>query len=270
MAAIVKANTNLSTGGLAVLKRSFQTSSRGQVTYNADYVCLAQFANTHAPKFRSKTQPPTALPLQLLQLNLNNTPILESLDTVSENGLTYFKAQYVAGIETDLIFTTTTEQRTASWRLIRRSDGNATVYSFDYMSITETVTGTNTTIPIVQGSTGRVFNARGVSVADIVANRVPRLVKKTIESVRQTRSQNGTYENSASSTGIYEAEDVYYGLSGQPETTQPSTEQQPTRRTSIFPDRNQYDPTSLTGRSGVWSVPESWRSLPNLGGYTYW
>lgn len=249
MAAIVKANTTLSTGGLVVLRRSFQTSSRGQVSYNADYVCLAQFANTHAPKFRSKTEPPSSLPPALLLLNLTRTPTLEALETTTEHGLTYYKATYTAGVETDLIFTTTSEQRNVTWRGVDRGTGETAIYSFDYISVSETVTGTNTAIPVVKGSTGRVFNIRGTTASLILSGKLSNLVQKTVESQRSTRGRGGEYENSATSTGVYEADDVVVGRVRRQNTAE-TIIKNTGKRLFTFPDKNKYDPTSLTGRTG--------------------
>lgn len=235
MAAIVKANTSLTAGGLAVLRRTFQTTDRGQLTYNADYVCLAQFANTHAPRFRSGAQPPTPIPSSLLLLNLSRTPTLEQLDTVTENGLTYFRATYTAGVETDLVYETSSEQRNVAWRRTNLSTGSTDIYSFDYISISVTVTGTNTEIPIVRGDTGRVFNVRGTSVEAVLQNRIPNVSKTTIESSRSVRGRRGEYQNSATSTGIYEAFDE---TSGRP----PSTGSGSSPRTQTFPNFNQTGP----------------------------
>jgi hypothetical protein len=217
MAAIVKANTSLTAGGLAILKRTFATTDRGQVTYSADYVCLAQFAANYAPRFRSGAEPPTPIPSSMLLLNLTRTPTLVDLQTETVSGLTYFKAQYSAGVETDLVITTTSETRSVAWRTITNDLTRAS--SFDYISVSVTATGTNQTIPVVRGGVGAIFNTRNVNVSSIENNRLPNVARKTIESTRQTRTQRGDYENSVTSSGVYEAEDLDQSRPERPPTT---------------------------------------------------
>jgi hypothetical protein len=213
MASIVKANANLTAGGLAVLKRDFATTDRGQVTYTASYVCLSQFANTHAPKFQSGGAPPTPILPQLLLLNLTKTPTLIDLQSETVNGLTYFTATYSAGVETDYVVTTATDQRNITWiRDYQGAEENPIVASFDYMSISVTVEGTNREITIIPGSIGDIFNLRNITLEQINST-TPRidgatLTRKTVQSTRQTRNQRGETTNSVTSTGIFEAQDA--------------------------------------------------------------
>lgn len=224
MSAIVKANASLTAGGLAILKRTFATTDRGQVTYNADYACLSQFAGNHAARFRSGAEPPTPIPSSMLLLNLTRTPTLVDLRTETINGLTYFNATYAAGVETDLVVTTTSETRSVSWRIFNPNDTILNV-GFDYISISVTATGTNQSIPVVRGGVGATFNSRGLSLEKLVRSAR----EKTIESTKQTRTQRGDYENSVTSTGIYEAEDQDFRAPERPTTTTPSS--QPSRFT---------------------------------------
>lgn len=243
MAAIVKANPSLTAGGLAVLRREFNTSDRGQLFYGSDYVCLAQFAERYAPQFRSGAKPPTPIPSSMRLLNLSRTPTLESVQITTENGLTYFRAQYIAGVETDLVVTTTSEQRNISFTY--ELFGVETTASFDYISISVTVTGTNTEIPIIKGSTGAVFNTRNVKSEQILNNRISNLTRKTIESSRTTRGSRGEYENSATSTGIYDA----FNETIDRTVSNVRVSQQQTKSVQKFPSSN-YDPTSLSGIRG--------------------
>ena len=88
MAAIVKANPSLTAGGLAVLRRQYSTTDDGTLTYEADYVCLAQFANNHIGKFRTGAQPPTPIPASMSLLRLDKTPTLYDFQTRTEQART--------------------------------------------------------------------------------------------------------------------------------------------------------------------------------------
>jgi hypothetical protein len=219
MAAIVKANPTLTAGGLVVIRRNFSTSDRGQVTYEAEYVCLSQFANNHAGRFRSGAEPPTPIPAAMLLLNITRTPTLVDLVSQTNNGITTFNATYAAGVQTDLVITRTSETRSVSWQVIRDNSPTIT-QGFDYISNSVTATGTNQEIPVIKGSTGRVFNGRNINLFRIIGNELRNVTQTTVESTRQVSNARGEYENSVTSTGIYEAVDsVPIGRISASETT---------------------------------------------------
>jgi hypothetical protein len=226
MASIVKANTNLTSGGIAVLKRNFSASDTGQMTYSAEYCCLSQFASRWTPSFKTGTQPPTALPANMLLLQLTKTPTLVDLNTETVSGLTYFRATYSAGVETDVTITQSTDIKNFSWSVtypiqscylgnsyssgslgagaspslttpttICATVGEQTItYNFDYISTTVTSESRNQNLPNVRG---------GVS-GPITGNfRANPGVVKLIEQTSQTKNSRGEYTYSKSSTGIY-------------------------------------------------------------------
>lgn len=220
MAAIVKANSTLTAGGLVVLKRNFSASESGQMNYSAEYLCLAQFASRQTPFFRTGSQPPTPLPANMLLLQLTKTPTLVDLQTQTSNGLTYFTATYSAGVETDVTITESSEIRNFSYtvkfpvgftRRTPRYDhigkrqlqadavfvqtGEQVVtYSYDYVSITATASSKNTTLPNVRGGIGAKFNFNGNGN---LAGR-----QTLIETVSKTKNSRGEYTYNKSSSGI--------------------------------------------------------------------
>jgi hypothetical protein len=214
MAAIVKANANLTAGGLSVLKRDFSTTDRGQVTYTANYVCLAAHARAWAARFRSGSEPPTPIPESLALLALTQTPKLVDLQSEIVNGLAYFNATYSAGVETDYIVTTSSEQRNIAWTVSYtgpQDNRRPIVASFDYISISVTVEAVNQTVNILPGSIGRVFNLRNVEFRQINNANSARdigLIKMTVESSRSTRDKRGHTTNSVTSTGVFDAQDA--------------------------------------------------------------
>lgn len=208
MSAIVKANGSLTSGGLSVIKRSFTTADDGSMNYNVDYCCLSQFAIKWAPFFRTRAQPPTPLPAALLQLNLTKTPELFNLSTETLNGLTYYRAQYSAGVSTEVIiteesdtrnFTVSTNQQVGFWAstpgTINGSSsftqtGERTVTTtIDYISVTVTAESKNTNLPAIQG---RVEGVRGYQM-------------KLVERTSKRRDSRGEYTFSKSSSGTIES-----------------------------------------------------------------
>ena len=186
---IVKANAELTAGGLVVLKRSFTTSSTGVMTYTANYVCLAEYASRWTDQFKSSSQPPTPLPDNVLRLELTRTPRLVDLETETVNGLTYFNATYSAGVNTDLVITESSEQRTLSWVSGYNSTGQAQTSSFDYISHSVSVSGTNAEIPNVAGRTGMVFNARNCDADQIMQGKDGRVNRQTIVTTSRQQRQ---------------------------------------------------------------------------------
>lgn len=218
MAAIVKANPSLTAGGLAVLRRQFSTTDDGICNYEAEYVCLSQFANNHIGKFRTGAQPPTPIPASMSLLRLDKTPTLYDFSTNTQNGLTYFNARYTAASSDagEVITTESQEQRsfsavvTGSIRTAGNLGSTITVegdvnVSFDYISTTVRVEAKNPKIlPQIRGSVGSPFNK---SVSKI-NEQTPLLVGKwrasVVETQSTTRSSRGTYTYTKSSSGIYE------------------------------------------------------------------
>lgn len=209
MAAIVKANPSLTAGGLAVLRRSFTTNDDGTMRYEADYCCLSQYAIRWMPSFRTKAQPPTALPAALLQLQLAKTPELYDLQTETANGLTYFKAVYSAGVTTEVIITeesdvrnfTVTTNRAVGYNVSTpgTTNGSTTFVetstetvteSYDYVSVTVTAEAKNANLPQVVGRVEPI-------------GRLPWGYKPTtIDRTSKTRSSRGEYTFRKSSSGI--------------------------------------------------------------------
>lgn len=219
MASIVKANASLTAGGLAVLRRQYSTTDDGTLNYEADYVCLSQFANNHIGRFRTGAQPPTPIPASMSLLRLDKTPTLYDFQTRTENGLTYFNGRYTAASADagEVITTETQEQRNFSAVVtgtirtpISGFGGLSTVtgdvnVSFDYISTTVRVEAKNPlTLPNVEGSVGFPFN---VSVG-LINNQTPTVLGQyrasVIETESKTRSSRGTYTYTKSSSGIYE------------------------------------------------------------------
>jgi hypothetical protein len=208
MSAIVKANASLMAGGLSVIKRSFTTADDGSMNYDVEYCCLSQFAIKWAPFFRTRAQPPTPLPAALLQLNLTKTPELFNLSTETLNGLTYYRANYSAGVSTEVIiteesdtrnFTVSTNQQVGFWAstpgTINGSSsfvqtGERTVTNtIDYISVTVTAESKNTNLPAIQG---RVEGVRGYQM-------------KLVERTSKRRDRRGEYTFSKSSSGTIES-----------------------------------------------------------------
>lgn len=201
MAAIVKANSNLNAGGLAVLKRNVSTQDNGQITYTANYVCLSQHANRWTPFFATESAPPTPLPANVLLLNLTREPSLTNLETETSNGLTYFNATYAVGTNTAVVTTVSSEIRNVSWQIY----GNETVTAgFDYVAISVSARATNDEVPVVRGYTGRIFNARNVNPNALPSN----VERQSIETFSRSKQKRGDYENTVTSTGVYVATDV--------------------------------------------------------------
>ena len=219
MAAIVKANSSLAAGGLAVLRRQFSTTDDGTCNYEADYACLSQFSNAHVGRFRTGSTPPTAIPASMSLLRLASTPKLYDFTSNTQNGVTYFTARYTAASADagEVITTESQEQRsfsavvTGTIRVPSGISGNLTNatgevnVSFDYISTTIRVEAKNpTTLPNVKGSVGREFN---LSIGQLGGERPTVLLQyraSTIETESKTRSSRGTYTFSKSSSGIYE------------------------------------------------------------------
>jgi len=210
MAAIVKANASLMAGGLSVIKRSFTTADDGSMNYDVEYCCLSQFAIKWAPFFRTRAQPPTSLPAALLQLNLTKTPELFNLSTETLNGLTYYRANYSAGVSTEVIiteesdtrnFTVSTNQQVGFWVTTPGTIGggsNSFVQSgertvtttIDYISVTVTAESKNTNLPAIQG---RVEGVGG------------RYKVKLVERTSKRRDSRGEFTFSKSSSGTIES-----------------------------------------------------------------
>jgi hypothetical protein len=208
MSAIVKANGSLTSGGLSVIKRSFTTADDGSMNYNVDYCCLSQFAIKWAPFFRTRAQPPTPLPAALLQLNLTKTPELFNLSTETLNGLTYYRAQYSAGVSTEVIiteesdtrnFTVSLNQQVGFWVSTPFTFNGSTSFvqtgertvtnTIDYISVTVTAESKNTNLPAIQG---RVEGVRGYQM-------------KLVERTSKRRDSRGEYTFSKSSSGTIES-----------------------------------------------------------------
>lgn len=213
MAAIVKANSSLTAGGLAVLKRSFSTQKDGRLNYVAEYVCLPAFARNHAAKFITGAVPPTPLPAVVSQLQIRNNPTLYDLQTETINGLTYFRATYSAqgAGEASNSITTSTEQRSFQ---SSRSEGVAVAVesfttTFDYMSTSVTVNSANSEIAARPGSVSAPFNRVETqtvfgSTFTFKGNQVPLKATATlIVGTSSTRNSDGTFTFSKTSTGIY-------------------------------------------------------------------
>lgn len=222
MASIVKANPSLTAGGLAVLRRQYSTTDDGTLNYEADYVCLSQFANNHIGRFRTGAQPPTQIPASMSLLRLDKTPTLYDFQTRTENGLTYFNGRYTAASADagEVITTETQEQRNfsatvrGSVRIGVSSAGNTLTsegdvnVSFDYISTTVRVEAKNPRVlPEVKGSVGFPFNKSVSQISGIVPLLVGKWRASTVETESTTRSSRGTYTYTKSSSGIYEVND---------------------------------------------------------------
>lgn len=218
MASIVKANPSLTAGGLAVLRRQFSTTDDGTCNYEADYCCLAQFANNHIGKFRTGATPPTAIPAGMSALRLSGSPKLYDFTINTQNGLTYMNARYTAA-STDpgeVITTETSEQRNfsavleGSIRIPSNTGANTTQtgsvnVSFDYISTTVRVEAKNpNALPEVKGSVGAPFNVSIGKISNVTALVNGQWRTSYIETTSKTRSSRGTYTYSKSSSGIYE------------------------------------------------------------------
>jgi len=218
MAAIVKANASLTAGGLAVIRRSYSTTDDGTLTYEAEYCCLAPFANNYIGRFRTGAIPPTPIPASMSQLRLDGTPKLYDLSTNTQNGLTYFTARYSAASRDagEVITTESQEQRNfsavveGSVRTAGNFGTNVEVtgfvnISFDYISTTVRVEAKNPrTLPDVRGKVGVPFNTSVGQIAGVDAFVGNAWRPATIETSSTTRSSRGSYTYSKSSSGIYE------------------------------------------------------------------
>jgi hypothetical protein len=220
MAAIVKANSSLTAGGLVVLRRAFSTSREGRLSYSADYLCLPAFARNHAPKFITGAVPPTPLPSVVSQLQIKDNPTLYDLQTETVNGLTYFRAMYsaVGTGQASFSVTTSSDQRSfqgSKNRIITtgppgfQTDNPVTdTLSFDYISTSVTVSSQNQSLIAAQsGSVGERLNIRATRTFAIGNNIIDGgyvgTIGSTIESTSSTRNSDGTYTFSRTSTGIY-------------------------------------------------------------------
>lgn len=232
MGAIVKADSNLSNGGIAVLRRSFTTNRDSTFTYNAEYCCLAEFASRWAGYFRPGAAPPTSVPTEVLTQQLVGSPTLFDVTSETNNGLTYFRASYSAVVEStgtsqsnnedglpdDVTITETSDIRSISWPVTYPTGYTVTVpfsttgatsfvttgtetmtHSFDYVSVSVTVTAKNGEPGGARGYTGAKFNIIG---DDSVAT------SSTIETFTRTRNSRGESTYSVTSTGIYVADAV--------------------------------------------------------------
>lgn len=218
MAAIVKANPSLTTGGLAVLRREFSTTDDGICSYEAEYCCLAQFASNHIGKFKTGAPPPTPVPSSLNLLRLKNTPELYGFTTNTQNGLTYFRAQYsAASLENgEIIYTESEEQRNFSAVVNGYIRGDFTGFgtgtregdvgiSFDYISTTVRVEAKNPSgLPDVKGRVGRPFNMAVGKISNVEAIVIGTYRASYVETQSTSRSSRGSYTYSKSSTGIYQ------------------------------------------------------------------
>ena len=215
MSAIVKANASLAAGELAILKRNFAASDTGQMTYAVDYCCLSQFASKWTPFFKSGSQPPTALPANMLLLQLTKTPTLVDLQTETMHGLTYFKATYSAGVETDVTITEESDIRTHTWSTsapvgYRVSvpytiDGSTTFVqtgtaigtnSFEYVSITARAVSKNKDLPEVKGRVIMIPNSRYTDTTLSLFDQT------TIDTFSSSKNSRGEYSYTKTSTGI--------------------------------------------------------------------
>jgi hypothetical protein len=222
MAAIVKANSTLSAGNLAVLKRSFTTTDDGLMTYFVEYCCLSQFASRWTANFKTGAVPPTPLPANMLQLQLTKTPTLYDLQTENLNGLTYFRASYSAGVPTDVTITESSDIRNISWPVTYPTGYSITVpfttggqtsfvttgdetltASFDYISVSVTATAKNTALPAVRGYTEKIFNGVNVILSSVELGIYSNITKSTLETTSKTKNKRGEYTYSLTSTGVY-------------------------------------------------------------------
>lgn len=219
MAAIVKANSSLAAGGLAVLRRQFSTTDDGTCNYEADYACLSQFANAHVGRFRTGSEPPTAIPASMFLLRLISAPILYDFTSNTQAGITYFNARYTAASSEpgEVITTESSEQRSVSGTVVGSIRGNFTGFgigtqnafvniSFDYISISVRVEAKNpANLPQIKGRVGQIFN-RSV---DAINNTVPtigagQIKEALIETTSKTRSSRGTFTFSKTSSGVFQ------------------------------------------------------------------
>lgn len=205
--AIVKANAELSSGNLAVIRREFTASNDGVMLYSVEYCCLAPFAEKWTQSFQVGSSPPTPLPSNITRLRLTKNPQLVSLQTETNNGLTFFSAEYSAGLETSLVLTHTSETRTISW-VIGYKGTTRIVASFDYISNSYRVAGTNRELPIVNGTTGIVSNAKNVDAAAVMAGSIASVRSGTVVTSSRSHNFRGEYTNEVTSSGIYIATDA--------------------------------------------------------------
>lgn len=218
MASLVKANATLMSGNLAVLKRSFSTNDQGIATYSVQYVCLKRFANRWTSTFRVNNEPPTPLPEYILgSALLTKNPTLFDIQTETINGLTYFNVQYSAGVQTEVIETISSEQRSLSYTFVTTraitpylsanilitSEEVAVNASFDYISYSVTRSTTNVEAASPVGSVGQVFNCINCNAQAIKSGSDSNARAVTVESATRTRRSNGEYSINVTSTGLY-------------------------------------------------------------------
>jgi hypothetical protein len=219
MSAIVKANNRLATGGLAVIKRSFTADKDNKVTYTAEYVCLAQFADANAQRFRKNSQPPTPIPASMQRLGIVEVPKLYDVTSETLNGLTYFRATYVAVGDSNSSFSVTrsSDQRSFQGSQTKTITTGPTGFltenvvtdtlTFDYISITATASSTNQNLPGVSGGVGGKFNERRTRTfatgGGTVAGGSVNVGTARVTSSSQTRNSDGTFTFTRTSSGIY-------------------------------------------------------------------
>lgn len=207
MPSLVIANTSLASGGIARIKHSWTTANTGEMSYSATYACLAEYATKWITSFTTGSQPPLPLPSAIASIGLTRIPDLAELGMDTANGLTYFDAKYTAGVAADVTITQSSEVRNISW--VSAYIGNSRIVSsFDYISNSVRITGTNTELPVLQGSVGAIFNTRNVDAALIAQGGVPNVSSRTIQQTSSTRNGRGEYINNVTSTGIYVAYDA--------------------------------------------------------------
>lgn len=205
MGAIVRASASLLAGNIAVIQQSIATTDDGSIDYSVEYCCLAQFSNKWTPFFRIRSSPPTPIPPALTQLNLTRIPALFNLDTETRNGLTYFRANYAAGISTDVIITEESDTRNFTVTTTRdvgffvsvpfnmtgattfvKTGEETTTSTVDYVSVTVTCESKNTNLPIIDGR-----SSAGTS--------------KLLIRTSKRRDSRGQFTFSRSSSGITES-----------------------------------------------------------------
>jgi hypothetical protein len=223
MASIVKANSSLTAGGLAVIKRSFSTQKEGKLNYSVTYVCLSQFQHQNASRFQTGSNPPTPFLSALGALKIKDTPTLYDLQTEVSNGLCYFTASYVSVGDSESSFsvTETSDQRsfqasetktvtTGTPGFLTENEATDTI-SFDYISLSATVSSNNRDLPNVGSSgVGAIFNIRKARTfsggGTFQGAGSVSYEKTTILSTSSTRNSDGTYTYSRTSSGVVVAD----------------------------------------------------------------
>lgn len=236
--AIVKANYTLSSGGIVVLKRTFQNSLSYNIQYTIEYCCLAQFRHKYVPYFKYGSDPIDGLPSEISNLKgtfsteniyaietedasgfFANTPTLESVEIQTANGLTFFKATYNQYRST---YTTVTSTEQRSFSASATGTGTSgtknpynqgdqtyleqqqtTTLAFDYMSTTVTVESRNGYYGAGTGSVGNPFNQRITNSNSNVGSVSVPYSASYIDSKSSETSTSGETIYRTSSTGIY-------------------------------------------------------------------